>query len=243
MGDWWSSFFVGGWAEVVGEAIDPEQTAVQAERIERLLAVEPGARVLDVPCGLGRLTIPLAARGFRMTGVDVTAEYLTEASRREPGVEWVERDMRDLPWEREFDGAFCFGGSFGYFDEAGNAAAVAAVARALRPGAGFLVDTHLVETLFPRFQPRSWDRLGDVLVLQEREWDAASGRIDTEWTFIREGDVLARNRSSIRLYSAREARTMLEESGFREVEVLDSATEEPLTLGSSRALIRARITP
>ena len=245
MDDWWRSFFPEGWAEVVGDAIDPERTAAQVDRIERMLEPEPSARMLDVPCGVGRLTIPLAEHGYTMTGVDVTPEYLEEAHRRasETGVEvdWVEGDMRDLPWTREFDGAFCFGGSFGYFDDEGNAAFLAAAARVLRPGSWFLVDTHLAETLFPKFQPRGWERIGDVVVLQERDWDEVSGRVGTEWTFIREGDIVSKNRSSIRVYTARELRTQLEEAGFADVEGLDAGSEEPLSLGSGRALIRARL--
>lgn len=241
--EWWRSFFPEGWAEVVGDALDPETTAAQVDQIERLLELEPGARVLDVPCGQGRLTTPLAERGYAMTGVDVTPGYLGEARRQAPDVEWVERDMRELPWVGGFHGAFCYGGSFGYFDDAGNATFTGAVARALEPGSVFLVDTHLAETIFPKFQPRGWRRFGDLLVLEEREWDASSGRVETEWTFIRHGDVVATNRSSIRVYTYVELRRLLEDAGFTEVAALDAATEEPLRIGSDRALIRARLAP
>jgi hypothetical protein len=39
--------------------------------------------------------------------------------------------MRDLLWRSRFDGAFCFGNSFGYLDDEGNAAFLRAVAAAL----------------------------------------------------------------------------------------------------------------
>jgi SAM-dependent methyltransferase len=245
--EWWSSFFVEGWAEVVGDAIDPARTTAEIDRIEQLLELEPGARVLDVPCGAGRLTIPLAERGFRMVGVDITAEYLERGRRQasEAGVEieWVDGDMRKLPWRGELDGAFCFGGSFGYFDDAGNAAFLAAVARALRPGARFLVDTHLAETVFPKFQQRGWNRIGEVLMLEERGWDKAAGRVESEWTFVREGNVIAKNRSSIRVYTARELRALLEDAGFTEVEALDAPMGEELEIGSVQAILSARLAP
>jgi len=55
------------------------------------------------------------------------------------------------------DGAFSLGNSFGYYDDTGNEAFVAAVARALKPGARFLLDTsYLVEGLLPVLQERAW---------------------------------------------------------------------------------------
>ncbi len=36
----------------------------------------PGCRVLDIGCGTGKVTIPLASRGFSLTGVDINAEAL-----------------------------------------------------------------------------------------------------------------------------------------------------------------------
>ena len=57
----------------------PEQTQAEVDCIQALLAVQPGARLLDVPCGNGRHSVALAARGFRLTGLDIAPEPLAEA--------------------------------------------------------------------------------------------------------------------------------------------------------------------
>lgn len=44
----------------------------------------PGARVLDVACGAGLLSLPLAERGYRVEGVDLSEPSLVEARRRVP---------------------------------------------------------------------------------------------------------------------------------------------------------------
>lgn len=49
--------------------------------------------------------------------------------------------MCDLRWTDEFDGGYCFGNSFGYLDHSGVRKFLAAVARALKPGARFVIDT------------------------------------------------------------------------------------------------------
>ncbi|HTX90643.1 MAG TPA: methyltransferase domain-containing protein [Anaerolineales bacterium] len=38
----------------------------------RVTGIKPGDRVLDVGCGMGRYTIPLAARGIRVEGLDIS---------------------------------------------------------------------------------------------------------------------------------------------------------------------------
>ena len=44
--------------------------------------LEPGTRVLDVGCGVGRWSSLLAARGGLVTGMDLSPTMITEAHRR-----------------------------------------------------------------------------------------------------------------------------------------------------------------
>src|SRR5215471_15476111 len=135
---WWQTFFHGLALEFWRSVIPPEQTVAEADFIQQHLQLTPGAAVLDVPCGHGRLALTLAARGFKLTGVDLCAEELDDArvegKEQHLSVTWLHRDMRDLPWEQTFDGAFCFGNSFGYMSDADNIAFLAAVHRSLKLG-------------------------------------------------------------------------------------------------------------
>jgi 2-polyprenyl-3-methyl-5-hydroxy-6-metoxy-1,4-benzoquinol methylase len=109
--NWWQTFFSGlmveSWLQMIGE----EQTRGEAEFIKKELGVSPPAKILDVPCGGGRHSLALAAAGFQMTGVDISADMLKAArssgDSRKLSVAWEQRDSRDLPWPRQFDGAFC----------------------------------------------------------------------------------------------------------------------------------------
>ena len=240
--DWWETFFLGPWAGIQSD-IPAERTAREADTIERQLELEPGAAVLDVPCGDGRLSIALGARGYRLTGVDITPEFLERARRAasERGVEVVleTRDMRDLPWRDEFDGAFCYGGSFGYFDDAGNVDFLRAVTAVLKSGGRFLLETHVMETLLPRYEPKGWTRYGDTYVLEDRSFDHAGSRIETTWTFLGPG-APSEEHSSIRLYTYREVAELLERAGFDSVEGFDALSEQPFEIGARRLLVRAR---
>jgi SAM-dependent methyltransferase len=241
--DWWQRFFLGPWAGIHSDIPTPEGTIREADAIERLLELQVGAAVLDVPCGDGRLSVELASRGYRVTGVDITPAFLEKARRAasERGVEVVveERDMRDLPWQAEFDGAFCYWGSFGYFDDEGNADFLRAVGGALKPGGRFLLETHVLETLLPRFQKEGWRRFGDTYLLEGRRFDHVGGRIETTWTFLG-SDAPADEQSSIRLYTYRQLAELLERAGFTSIEGLDALSEEPFELGAPRLLVRAQ---
>jgi SAM-dependent methyltransferase len=242
--EWWASFFTDLYAEVQREhaSASTSETAGEAGFVARVLRVEPPARLLDVPCGAGRHAVELASRGFALTGVDLAAGALDYArglaASRGVSLELERRDMRVLPWRGTFDGAYCFFGSFGYFDDDGNQSFLEAVCATLKPGARFLLETHIAETILPRFQRQGWMRIGERLLLEERRYDHERGRIETDWTLVSEGRVLQRH-SSIRLYTYSELCRRLEQAGFSGTEAYDTTTQLPFHFNASRLSIVA----
>ncbi|WP_433697271.1 class I SAM-dependent DNA methyltransferase [Nocardiopsis sp. CA-288880] len=103
----------------------------------------PGRRLLDLGCGTGKGTIPLAEDGFEVTGVDSSARML-EVARTKPGAElvrFVVGDARDLPPLGPFDAVLSTGAVLNYLaDEDELAAAFRSTARVLAPGGLFVFD-------------------------------------------------------------------------------------------------------
>lgn len=223
----------------------PEQTRREADYIEMLLGLSAPAHLLDVPCGGGRLAVELAGRGHRMTGVDNDAALLADARRSaaERGLDAVirleQRDMRDLPWRGEFDGAYCFWESFGFFDDEGNRAFLSAVAAALKPGAKFVFDTHVAETMLPHLGQRPWERVGDdLLVLEERDYDPATAVLTRRLIIVGRGRT-ARLDLSLRLYTYRELLALLRGAGFAACEGYSWLSLMPFMMGAPRLLMMA----
>ena len=195
-------------------------------------------RILDVPCGGGRLSLELVSRGYQVTGVDISLPLLQhgmgKAEARRLAINWEHRDMRDLPWRGEFDGAICFWSSFGYFDEQGNADFLRAVSHAMKPGAPFLLDTPLIETRLPEMaaEARVWWKVGDLLALEDRRFDHVTSRVESEWTFVRDGHI-EKKFLSLRLYTYRELCCLLEQAGFGNHHAYGTLDWEPFELGST----------
>jgi SAM-dependent methyltransferase len=236
--EWWEDFFSGIVLDLWKKVYSDSSTRAEADFILKTLQVSDGAALLDVPCGEGRLARELASRGYAVTGVDISPDFLQEARSRavEEGLDirWEQNDMRNLPWQHEFDGAFCFGGSFGYFGDEGNVNFVRAVCRSLKPGARFVLDIGVsVETLLPRLRMREWTRIGDFLFLEENHYDHIEGRFNTDYTFIRDGKAETRSGSQ-RVYAYRELVRLMETVGFVDVQSFGSLVREAFTLSSAQ---------
>jgi SAM-dependent methyltransferase len=219
----------------------PEATRADADFLEKMLADK--TRLLDVPCGNGRHALELTRRGCRVTGLDISAEFIRQASaaaqaERLPA-QFVHGDMREMKWAAEFDGAYCFGNSFGYFPHADVTAFLAAVARALRPGGRFVIETGMAaESLLPALKEHDWYALDDFLFIEEHRYLAESSCLETEAIFIRNGSREKRTWWHW-VYTAAELRRMLEQAGLSVAHLFGSKDQEPYRLGSGVLLIVA----
>ncbi len=144
----WERFFDGYAGRYMGEPF-VASTAVEADFIETELSLQPGDLILDLGCGTGRHAVELARRGYRVTGVDLSSGMLGEAraAAAAAGVEvtWIKADATSFHSEQRFDAALCLcEGSLGLLggddDPVEHDLAVLnTMARALRPGGGFLI--------------------------------------------------------------------------------------------------------
>lgn len=242
--NWQEPFFRGVALDAWRRIINPEMTRTEADFLARTLGARAGAQLLDVPCGNGRHAIELAGRGYQMTGLDLSEEFIAEArSAIEVPVRWVTGDMRSLPWVSEFDGAFCFGNSFGYLSEEESRQFLTGIARALKPGARFVVDTGMAaESILPSLARTRWFRLGDMLMLSENRYHPAESRLDIDYTFVRDGQVETRPTASY-IFTAGELCRIHLGAGLQPTALLSSTNDEPYQIGSPRLILVSTKTP
>ena len=117
------------------------EAAEEGPALAGLLDLPAGSRVLDLPCGWGRLRPHLEARGLEVLGGDLSRLNLLRHREEFPGP--VARlDLRALPFKPACaDAVLCAYTSFGYFaSEAENLGQLLGFARVLRPDGVLLLD-------------------------------------------------------------------------------------------------------
>jgi len=241
--NWYEEFFHGLALDLWRTAVTKEQTKAEADFIAGILDLPTGARILDVPCGNGRHSIELAKRGSRMTGVDLCDDFIAEARQTaalgQLNVDWIRTDMRNVHTLADFDGAFCFGNSFGYMQHEETLHFLEAINRCLRPGARFILDTGFAaESLLPALPGKRWYRLGDIYQLSEAEYDSAQSQLYVHYTFICDS-VIQTGTARYSLYTIAEFKRLFSACGFAVRDLYSSTNKEPYRLGSGRLLIVA----
>jgi SAM-dependent methyltransferase len=196
----------------------------QVEQVLALTGVQPGARVLDMPCGVGRHSLELARRGMHVTGVDRTAAYLATAHERAAAegldAEWIQDDMRCFCRPAAFDLAINLWTSFGYFeDPAENERVLANLSQSLKPGGALVMEMLGKEVLARVFVPRDWQEMPDgSLFLMERAISRDWTWIDNRWILVKEGRRTDYHVSH-HLYDGAGLSSMLRAAGLAEVAV------------------------
>ena len=105
----------------------------------------PRGKICECACGTGSITIALSRMGYQMTGVDLSADMLFEASQkaRKTGamIPFVKQDMRTLRLHRQMDAVLCTNDGLNYLkDSAELTDFFKAAWLALREGGGLFMD-------------------------------------------------------------------------------------------------------
>jgi SAM-dependent methyltransferase len=210
----------------------------QAELVWSLLELEPRMEVLDLACGHGRIANRLAERGVRVTGLDATPLFLerarADAAVRGVQVEYVEGDMRRLPWSERFDRIVNWFTSFGYFDDDENRLVLRESHRALKPGGQLAIENNNLAELLGRWQPAQVVERDGNFAIDRSRFDPTTGRATTDRVIVRDNRT-RRFEFSVRMFVAAELRDWLLEAGFLEVDFYDQEGE-PLTIQGRRMI-------
>jgi SAM-dependent methyltransferase len=217
--------------------------------VERLLLpdVPPKGRVLDVCCGTGYLAGLLAARGYRVTGVDESAEMIAHARRNVPAASFQVANAARFRVRGKCDAAVSTFDSLNHIlDPAELGLAMQRTAAALKPGAPFLFDM-LLESAYQTDWADRFTLVRDdhVLLITGAGFDfrtrLAECRITTfrliEGTW-RRADILVRERC----YASAEIEEALDAAGF-DVPAWYDARDLGMDgqLGQGRTFILARL--
>jgi SAM-dependent methyltransferase len=215
-----------GWAYdlLVPGSVEPWVAAV--EEALRARHIPPAARLLDAGCGTGRHAAALAARGHEVVLLEPVAELMIQARRRLPGAPAVQAPLgATIPGE-PVDAALCRGVLNDLVDDASRAAALAALAAALRRGGVLVLDVRDRDATAERYRPRrSLSREVDGLTFTSHgAWDEAAGVVRIHERHEGRGHV-AEHDLVMRPWTESELREGLTAAGFEDVAIGPGAGE------------------
>ncbi len=242
--EWYKTFFSGLNCELWEKAVTPEWTTQEVDFLISALNVHPGATLLDVPCGFGRHTVELARRGFQMTGIDISAEFLQtlqqQIDRERLPIQVIHGDLLTTPIPSSFDGAYCMGNSFGYVDYDGMNVFVGNVANTLKAGARFVINSGMVaESVLSHFPKTGHYVLGDLTMDLRNNYAVGESCMLTEITYTKA------NRSEVHhfkhyVYTLAQIKRLLAQHNLQTIAVYKSTDELDYQLGDQQMYLVAQ---
>jgi ubiquinone/menaquinone biosynthesis C-methylase UbiE len=212
----WDAFFSEFYLRAYAADERDAEAETQALDAARLAGCPDGGELLDVPCGFGRHSVPLARAGYRVTGVDRSQVLIDEAARRGSEPSFVQADYRELPFaDASFDTALNLFSSLGYLGEEEDTRALTEIRRVLRPGGRLVIETNHRDLLVTRWSDTDWYLVGEGrLLLEQRTFDPAASIAQSTQTLIESGGERESRTWSLRVYTATELVEMASRAGF-----------------------------
>jgi SAM-dependent methyltransferase len=218
---WYEEFFDDRYFAFFDELAQGRATAeADVEFIERALDLQAAGRILDVGCGFGRHAVPLAARGFRVTGVDLSERMLAAAEQlahsRSVAPVLVRRDMRDLSGLGPFDACVCLYTVLGVFEhDAEDLKVLRAIHDVLVPGGRLLLDLSNSPGVSRHWPGDLWKETPIGIRRARTSYDPLTARLTTEHSIYHpDGRREILPTSVVRMYAPHEVAAMLREAGF-----------------------------
>jgi ubiquinone/menaquinone biosynthesis C-methylase UbiE len=214
-----------------------------------------GEPVLELACGTGRITIPLAEQGFQITGLDINDSMLAQARRKstEKGlnIEWLKSDCRDFNLNRKFNLIFIpFNTLVHLLDLKSIESCFACARRHLADQGRFIVDVFnprleiLIRDSSKRYPVAEYtdpDGRGEVVITENNVYEKATqiNRLRWYYRFADQTDEIVQN-VDMRIYYPQELDMLLHYNGFAIDAKYGNYDETPFVSTSPKQIVVSR---
>lgn len=222
-------------ANLFGETLEKllETTDTEIEGLINIFSeynIQPGGTILDLACGIGRHSIPLAKKGYKVVGIDISPTYIARAKEyaKENDVskdtEFTLGDMRHVEgvlnhYKDKFDAVVNLFTSMGYWDEETDRKIFYQVLKLTKRNGIFVIHTANRDYLVRHFQAKDVNITNSSRVIfADRRLDLETSRMFNVWKYYNQRDEDLKHLSTIeidhRIYSLHELKKQLEDSGW-----------------------------
>lgn len=237
MKHWTSKFFIDRpelWLHLMNRGW--EQAGMTMQGIVKILKKHgvSGGKFLELACGNGRICLPMAKRGFAVTGVDISPAFIEDAKNRAKKgnvrARFICGDIRkiDKIVDEKFDVVLSIWTSVGFYDKKTDERIFGKAAQRTRKNGLFLIlNTMSQEYLLNHYYANIFDETDTFVVLHRNSrFDRFRSRIRDNWVFYeKDGKGLKyvdELNLDLKVYSTHEIIEMAEKAGFEYLEAYDS---------------------
>jgi SAM-dependent methyltransferase len=205
------------------------------------------ARILELCCGTGRLTLPIAKDGYYICGVDYTSSMLEQAKAKasEAGLEiaFIEADIRTLNLQQKFDLIFIPFNSIHHLYENEDLFKVLNVVKNhLKDGGLFLLDCfnpniqYIVEAAKEQQEIAAYTTSDgrEVLIKQTMRYENKTQINRIEWHYFINGAFNSTQNLDMRMFFPKELDSYLEWAGFNVIHKFGGFEEETFNDNSEK---------
>lgn len=214
---------------------------------KKWLPTNKDARILELCCGTGRLTIPIAREGYSICGIDYTSSMLEQAQAGKAGldVNFMEADVRTFNLQEQFDLIFIpFNSIHHLYRNEDLFRTLECVKKHLKNGALFLFDCfnpniqYIVEnekrqTIIAEYKTDD-DR--NVLIKQTMRYESAAQINRIEWHYFINGEFHSIQNLDMRLFFPQELDSYLKRAGFNIIHKFGGFGEEVFSNESEKQI-------
>lgn len=218
------------------------------------MAVEKQGSVLDLACGSGRFSLPIARAGCAVTGLDLSGAMINRAREKARAqkldIDFQLGDIRLFELDKKFDFIFCgFNSSQHLHEEKEFVSFLECVKRYLAPQGVFAFDIFnpSVKMLsrdplqkYPVSEYPNPEGEGTVKVWEYPSYDSAAQISAFKFSYELESKVLFEEGFSLRNYFPLEMNAILRDAGFSVMEKFGSFRKEPFTSSSMKQIFVCR---
>jgi SAM-dependent methyltransferase len=171
--EWFRLWFNSPYYHLLYENRNEEEAIACINSFTEYLKIPSSSFILDAACGKGRHSKALAAKGFNVTGIDLSADSIIEAKKYEhDNLHFYVHDLRLPFWINYFNYAFNFFTSFGYFKTMReHNDAIRTIAQSLKLNGVFVIDYLNVRYVEDNFVAHEEKKMGSVLFKINRWFD------------------------------------------------------------------------
>ncbi len=254
--DWFIGYFDELYYKTYKPYEDEDHNKMEAEFIANVLNLPKGSKILDVGCGYARHAVYLAKMGYYVSCLDISDYLLKKAEERIREfnvynlIRIIKCDMRNMNFDHEYDAAYIFYTTFGYFSDDENFKVLNNLNKALKKSGLLLIDVPNPFRMFSSALHASllrgrdatryiWWESGGYYILEKHDIDVLNSRWIMDRVFIDKntGRKISQRVSIVRIYMPTELKRLLNEAGFKIIKLYGDYKSGEYSILSPRLII------